>query len=63
MSAVPGALPVMIPVAEPTLAIPVLLLVQLPPPPAVKVIVCPTHTLVAPTVIVGSGLIVMVTVR
>lgn len=59
--AVPAVPPVTTPVVEFTVAMPVELLLQVPPAVAsVSVIVAPTHTAVGPLMAVGAGVIVMV---
>jgi hypothetical protein len=60
--AVPAITPVTIPVREPTVAIVVLLLDQVPPPvESLNMVVEPTHTDVSP-VIIGGRLTVIVVV-
>ena len=47
----PPAIPDNTPVAEPIVATPVLLLLQVPPPiPLIRAVVAPTHTLLAPVI-------------
>lgn len=49
------------PLVEPILATPVLLLVHVPPPgPVANVVELPAHTVVAPLMGAGSGLMLMV---
>jgi hypothetical protein len=50
----PEAMPVTMPVAEPIVAVAVLLLIHVPPPAAVSVVVSPAHAIAAPD-IAGSG--------
>ena len=51
----PPPAPVTTPVPVPTVATVVVLLVHLPPPvPSLRVLVCPTHSVVIP--VMGSGL-------
>jgi hypothetical protein len=52
MVVTPAATPVTIP-ADPTVAIPVLLLLHIPPPASLKVVVEPIHTCVTP--VIGEG--------
>src|SRR5580704_16052956 len=59
---VPGATPVTIPVAEPTVAIAGLLLTHVPPPASVSVIVAAGHTCSVPLIAVGNGFTVTVIV-
>ncbi len=47
--------PVTIPVVKPTVAIPVALLLQVPPPASLNVVVKPEHTLRLPNMVVGNG--------
>lgn len=55
MVAVPAPTPVTIPVDAPTVAIDVLLLVQLPTPPGLdKVVVAPVHTVIVPVFAAGE---------
>ena len=56
----PRLTPVIIPVERPIVATDVLLLVQVPPPPSVRVVVLPTQALVAP--VIAPGAVTMVTV-
>jgi hypothetical protein len=58
--AVPAATPVIIPVAEPTVATTGLLLLQIPPPASVAVTVAVTQTIVGPAIAAGSELTVIV---
>ena len=44
-----------VPVPEPIVAIPVLLLLQVPPPPSLNVVVDPRHTVVVPLMADGSA--------
>lgn len=61
--AVPGATPVTIPDADPTVAIAVLPLVHVPPTIAsVRLVVVPIQRLVDPLILTGAGLTVMVIV-
>jgi hypothetical protein len=56
-------MPVIVPDAEPTVAMPVLLLAQVPPPVLlVSVLVAPIHILVVPDMVAGAGLTVATTV-
>lgn len=57
---VPGVNPLTSPVAEPTVATPVALLVHSPPPGDDKVVVDPTHTFRLP--VIGDGADITVTV-
>lgn len=57
---VPGANPLTSPVAEPTVATPVALLVHSPPPGENKVVVVPTQALAVP--VIGDGADITVTV-
>jgi hypothetical protein len=50
--------PVTIPVVKPAVAIPVALLLQVPPPASLSVVVKPEHTLRLPNIAVGNGLTV-----
>lgn len=64
MFATPAVTPVTIPVPDTTVAIPVLLLLQLTPVEVVdNVIVLPTHTSVGPVIEAGSGLTVTIVVE
>jgi hypothetical protein len=54
--------PVTTPVVNPTVAIPVALLLQVPPPASLNVVVNPEHTLKSPNIAVGSGLTVTIAV-
>ena len=57
MADVPRATPVTMPVPDPTVATPVLLLTQVPPEdPLVNVEVVPMHKLKLPVVVPGDGL-------
>ena len=47
--------PVTTPVVNPTLAIPVALLLHVPPPASLNVVVKPEHTLSVPNIAVGNG--------
>ena len=59
----PSVMPVTVPVDEPIVATPGLLLLQTPPEVAsVNVVVIPTHTLVVPPIAAGFGLTVTVVV-
>lgn len=60
MTAVPNDMPVTIPLVSPTVATPVLLLAQVPPPVFVRVVVVPAHKAVAPIMGLGNGFMVMV---
>ena len=56
---VPGDTPVIVPVAVvPAVAILVLALLHVPPPPSVKVAAAPTQVMAVPEIADGSGLIV-----
>lgn len=55
-----GAMPVTRPVPAPMVAIPGLLLVQVPPPPSLNVVVDPGHTSAVPVMLPGDGLTVTV---
>jgi hypothetical protein len=46
------------PVVNPTVAIPVALLLQVPPPASLRVVVNPEHTVSVPSIAVGNGLTV-----
>ena len=59
----PAPFPVTIPVAEPTVAIAELLLLQLPlPDMSLNVVVYPGHKSVAPVIAAGDGLTVTIVV-
>ena len=59
---VPAETPVTIPVPDPILATPVLVLVQIPPPVAsLSRIVCPTQVVELPVIAAGAALTVKVT--
>lgn len=61
MVAVPGEIPVTMPVVKPTVAIVVLLLVHVPPPGASdNAVVNPVHTVLMPAMGDGVGLTVTV---
>jgi len=47
--------PVTTPVADPTIAIVVLLLLHVPPPASLSVVVAPEHTVSVPSIAVGKG--------
>ncbi len=62
MGAVPAELPVITPVVSPTVAVELLLLLQVAPAVVVdKVVVAPIHTEAVPVMAPGSGLTVTVT--
>ncbi len=58
MLAVETVPPVTMPVVDPTVAMPVLLLLQVPPPASDNVVVKPEQTLSVPSIVVGNGLTV-----
>jgi hypothetical protein len=47
--------PVTTPVVKPTVAIPVALLLHVPPPASLNVVVNPEHTVSVPSIAVGNG--------
>ena len=55
---VPVAAPLTIPVVVPIVAIVVVILLQVPPPPSVRVMVDPTHNAEGPPMAAGNGLTV-----
>jgi hypothetical protein len=63
MSAVPAATPITTPVPEPTVATPVLPLLQVPPLALLlNVVVLPMHTDAVPVIVAGTGFTVMIVV-
>ena len=62
MVSTPGATPVAIPLLNPIVAMPVWLLVQVPPPPSVRVSFAPLHTWLYPLTGPGDELTVKVLV-
>ena len=50
--------PVTTPVVNPTVAMPVALLLHVPPPASLSVVVKPEHTVSVPSIAVGNGLTV-----
>ena len=54
----PAVTPATVPVDEPIVALPLLLL-QVPPPASVKFVVDPAHTLLAPVIDDGNGFTVI----
>jgi hypothetical protein len=59
----PAVMPVTTCVSDPIVAIPVLVLLQVPPPvPSTRLIVEPTQTLLLPVIAPGNGLTVTVVV-
>jgi hypothetical protein len=62
MVALPAATPLTIPVAEPIVAIEVLLLLQVPPEVALfNVVVLPVHTVAVPVMVPADGVLLTVT--
>ena len=63
MIGLPADTPVTTPVVEPTVANPVLLLLQVPPPViSLNIVVEPVQTLAVPVMAAGNGLTVMIAV-
>jgi len=58
----PDATPVTMPVPEPTVAVVVLPLLQVPPPGSLNAVIAPTQTVVDPVIPPGNGLTVTVVV-
>ena len=59
MFVVPAATPFTIPESKPTVAVPVLLLLHVPPTASLSVIFDPAHTFIVPVIAAGNGLTVI----